>query len=635
MPALSRTLGLSLGLLVGLGAIVACGAHHGGSDSSEAAETASCSPEQQFAAFGKMVLQPVVPPRMFGGLDLANGDDWKGLTIDDAQKSLCAANPIAEVDEADKDPNSPTQQVGWGVAPNYQVVVEYDKTSRKIDFFQLNAGYQGTLDFKSRPTSLTDPSKPNPFGQHTYQIGVDRPILRDGAPMLLTWRSCGSSDGTDSADCLDKQATELFDALMFTFAPELPSTQGNCRAEQVCLARNFGGGEGVIGARPLGMYFHIPNIAVPQPAASTPDYLYGFVVKTMPFSRAEMLLKLDDEGPVATATGLGQRSANCTMKLGTSLDGFLGDCVQVMNDATQNGLLKQKALGGAQRVVTTSGTSATGTWLLDMNGIHPNFESQRFDETAPVGSSRATELALDIRSTGTLKNELGADGQFAFAGTHLVYREYARLVQDFLQAQMDPSLPRFKLGAPECLLSGDPAKWHPAKGCTGMEQFMYPGGSPQSDPLSLGAANFFGFGSVLRPGDPVGVFCADANKQAFCGLEDPAAGPVLGLSGALFDTTRQHVIAVLGSGNEASVPAPAKDNNTYLQLFAKALVKYYRAVPQSPTDLSQPAFDALTPADGDITVTPAGNDMAAVKYKNRFEMSLAVKAANVQKMTFR
>jgi hypothetical protein len=591
---------------------VACTSESEQSDSDLAASSraVACTAEQQLSAYNHMIEQPIVPPRMFAGVDAANGDNWAGLAIGDAEQTLCQSNPISEQDGL--------QTAGWGVAPNYQVVVEYDKTTRKIDFYQLNVGYKGTLDFASRPTALDDPSKPNPFGRHTYSIGVGRSVLRDGQPWALNWQN------------IDPQATEMFDALMFTFAPELKSTQKSCKAEGTCLARSDAEDGAIFGARPLGIYLHVSDVAG---SPSSPDYLYGFPVKILPFSGAEMMLKLDDEGPLAIANGLGDHGSNCTMKIGMPLQSFLGDCVEVVSDPQKNELLKKKALGNPQRVVTSSGSAASGTWILEAAGVHPNFDSERFAETAPAPTARATELSLDVRATGKIRNEYSADGsRMTLAATTAIYREYARLVQDFLHAKMDAALPRYPVGDAHCLLAAgaDPSTWAPARGCTGMEQFFTPTDAERK-----------GISTALKPGAPRAIFCADPGAFNHCG--DPVCDDTgttctddkLGLKGSLWDGTRAHVIAVLGGGDASAVPAEARETTTYVRIWTKALVKYLRVAAQAPADLSSPSLDALTPSDEDITIETIQGELVRVKFQNKLEMRLLPGSGDVQSITFR
>jgi hypothetical protein len=632
--------GLALGIL---GLVMACSTSADQTGSDTAANTAAaCSPE----LFGRMLNEPIRPPRMIAGLDLAGGDAWTGLTLQDAERTLCQSAPIAsEQQNQDQDPLTTTLQAGWGVNGNNVVQVDYNKVSRKIEAYQIHEGYRGTLDFASRPTSLSDPSKPNPFGSHRYSIGIGRPVLRDGQTWELNWKKACDPTRPDIMDCWEKQATEMLDALLYTFAPDLPSTQESCIREQTCLARSYSTGEAVFGARPLGIYFYVPSVLVPQPAPSTPGYIYGFTLKQTAFSHADMMLKLDGEGPVATARDIGDRAprATCTMKIGMPFQQFMSDCVQVLRDPSANDFLAKKVLGNAQRSIVTAGTAAAGTWLLDVSGPNPNFSSERFDETTPPVTSHATELTFDVRSTGEVLNEYAADGQFTFAGTGSVLGEYARLTQQFLHAKMDPQLPRFSLGAPECLLpeNADAATWRPARGCTGMEQFITPvDPSTTSDSnlrtVSVGASRALSLGirTVLKPGDPSAVFCADPGKFNFC---RGGEGELHGLMGPLWDTTRQQVVKVLGGGNEASLPAEARDTKVYVQLFTRALVKYLRAASQAPApiELSRPAFDALAPSDADITIENVGGDAIVVKYLDKLEYRLLATSGNVQHITFR
>jgi hypothetical protein len=604
-----------LPMLAILGCVsAACSAKSDDADSSNAAATNganACSAEGQLAAYNKMITQPIVPPRMFAGIDMANGDSWPGLKIEDAAKTLCGANPMSV--------DGTSQQAGWGIAPNYQVVVEYDQTTHLINFYQLNAGYKGTLDFKSRATSLENPGAPNPFGQHTYSVGVDTPILRDGQPWPINWTDFTS---------LDPQMTEMFDALMATFAPELPSTQKNCRAEGSCLARQANG-EAYFGARPLSIYLHLADLSG---AANSPDFIYGFGVKSLPFSNAAVMVKLDDEGPVASALGIGDEKKTCTMKLGMDLPAFLNSCVAVMNDPHQDELLTKKFLGGAHRIVTTGPDGeASGTWEMAAAGTHPNFSSVRFDESGPGAESKATELTIDVR-TQKILNEYAADGQMTLAASSLIYQEYARTLQALVQSKMDASLPRYALGDAHCQLATgqDPATWHPASGCTGLEELLVPT-----------AGDTQGYTTLLKPGTANAQFCADIGTYNHCGFDicddqgNNCVPDKLGRYGSLWDGAKQQVVAVLGGGNEASLAPELRDVNMYVALWAKALVKYLRAAPQSPTDLSSPTLAGLAPADSDITVTPGANGAVSVKYLTKLEVSLNPTSGDISAITFR
>jgi hypothetical protein len=568
------------------------------------------------------VTRPIVPPKDFGGLDLRGGDGWTGLTFTDAQKPnvLCQATPAGTDDDH--------LVAQWGDAG--EISVEYLVSTNVIDFVQLNAGYVGTLDFHSRTDadSQTMFGHPNPFKQHTYQWAPGQPVRRDGVPWLLNW-------GTTALD--DKQATEMFDALMATFAPELTGDQDSCSTAQTCLVR-LTGVEGVFGARPLGMYFHIPVVNAPQPAASTPDYLYAFYVKLMPFSTSEMFLKLDKDGPISTARGLGDKKTTCTQKLGMSYADFLGNCVTVKNADADNQFLVGKLLGGMAHTKEV--------FNLSVQGIDTDFASSIIgddkviaDDWKPTATDKIYHFNMDIRASGKLLNEYSEDGNtFTFGATGAIYREYARRTQADIQRMMktwDPSFTPHNIGDPACLMGAkdDPNKWGPgkehgpAKGCTGFEQFVTPGERTTPDgagidkgvrTISIGAraqADPFDFNSALKPGDPVGVFCVDpspnpdgkdigdsctadsecwsmscsgddgkktcdditTNYFKHCGgTGDPGA------SGPILDASYNRVIDYLGGGNPLNVPPTLRDRKYYFQQLGFAIVKYLHAAGNSP-----------------------------------------------------
>src|SRR5437868_1538376 len=43
-----------------------------------------CTGEQKAARWAEMVRQPIVPPRVAAGIDLAGGNDWHGITVEEA-----------------------------------------------------------------------------------------------------------------------------------------------------------------------------------------------------------------------------------------------------------------------------------------------------------------------------------------------------------------------------------------------------------------------------------------------------------------------------------------------------------------------------------------------------------------------
>ena len=598
----------------------------------------ACSGPVKHARWADMVNKPVIPPKSFGGLDLRGGDSWTGLKFTEAQKTLCQATP------AGTDP--PDHLVAqWGDAG--EVTVEYLISTNTIDFVQLDAGYTGTLDFASRPDDVSQAAfgHPNPFGQHKYQWAVGQPVRRDGQVWLLNW--------TDPS--FNKQATEMFDALMYTYAPDLPGNQDDCKAAQTCLARITDGASGVFGARPLGMYFYVPTTAAPQPAPSTPSYLYAFYVKLMPFSTSRMFLKMDEEGPIATSPELGDRSpkVTCVQKLGQTYADFLDHCVNILQDQTKNKFTVGKLLGGLAHTKEV--------FNFTVQGIDADFASSIIGEDKVVGddwlpspTDTVYHFNMDIRASGMLLNEMDSvtdPKKNILAGTGAVYREYQRRTQADIVAMMkdwDPSFHEHAIGAPECMLgpNDDPSHWGPGKasgpapGCTGFEQMVTPGNHYTPDQagvdalarrMSVGgkaAKAPFAYNSALKPGDPNIKFCVDPppadggqkdtgeacqdknecwsksctdNKcddvtatyfQHCGGSDDP------GLEGAVLDASYNRVLDYLGHGDILKLPPALRDRKYYFQQLGFALTKYMLAAGGVGADKHRPDnLFALGPTD--------------------------------------
>lgn len=553
------------------------GARNGfGDDFNGTSRQEICSGAQKQKAWSQMVNEPLVPPRFIGGLDVAGGDLWPGLLFEDAEKKLCQSDALGTDGEG-------SLYASWGDAG--ELMVGYNLSNHKINFVQINQGYKGKLEFRSRPGSR--------FGQHTYAIGVGVPVTRDGKIFEIPW--------TNPAQ-LDEVATELYDAMMYTYAPDLPGDDVNCRASAACRAQGDGTGGGGFGARNIGMYLHVPSIHKPQPIPSTPDYLYLFPVKVLPFSNAEMFLKLDAEGPTAVARDLGDRTpkAQCHMRLGIEYGEFLNQCVTVLKDPKANEQAKNKLLGNLQHT--------SENFIFDVVGVNLDFTAEAIgdfdvvhDDWVPQPHDTATEFLIDIRANGKMLNEYSPDGKtFTFRATGAIYREYARLVQQDLHRRMKQmpnlkNLPQFPIGDKRCMLPDplpegfDIEHWHHPAGCTGMEQFITPAMPDTDDPninrVSVGpnVALALRFTTALKPGDPVAVFCADPGKFEHCG----GATDHVGFTSSLWDGTYKRVLDYLGDGNVFNLPPEARDRKYYFKIWAHAYIKYLKAAKLYPTDLSK------------------------------------------------
>ena len=224
---------------------------------SETANAKACTDANKAQLVAQMLTQPITPPRHGAGLDLAGDDAWSGLSKATVESRYCAG--IADGADDPSQPNALSYFI-WGSDGNsYPVEAGFD-ASGKLGFIEFNRGYTGGVDFKSRD------------GQHTYSLRIGQPIRKDGQPLAIDWADTASYQAS---------ATELTDALVASFAPDLPAIEGNCVTAHRCLAvempktENDDGGI-LVGARDVSFYVHLPAANVTASGPSTPDYFYLF-----------------------------------------------------------------------------------------------------------------------------------------------------------------------------------------------------------------------------------------------------------------------------------------------------------------------------------------------------------------------
>ncbi len=106
-----------------------------------------------------MVAQPIIPMQGGGGLDMRGGDDWSGLTVDEAQSPdmLCQALYYGDGIAA------------WG--DYYELITWWDTQTRVIDSMMMRSGYIGTLE-----TEEAD-------GGTVFTFEVNEPIMKGTTPL--------------------------------------------------------------------------------------------------------------------------------------------------------------------------------------------------------------------------------------------------------------------------------------------------------------------------------------------------------------------------------------------------------------------------------------------------------------------
>jgi hypothetical protein len=174
--------------------------------------------------------QPMIPPASYAGLELSQGSNPKGLTIDEANADGCVVFDPVDL------PTDGTSWSGAGYRPAHwgtgEITASYNVESRVIHRIVLGGQLQGTVAFQSRPGGR--------YGDHSYVARIGS-VTRDGQPFPIGW-----------AGLPDTSLDELYDALVATFAGGTPAVP-DCEMSGDCLAYDDADGP-AFGVRPLGFY---------------------------------------------------------------------------------------------------------------------------------------------------------------------------------------------------------------------------------------------------------------------------------------------------------------------------------------------------------------------------------------------
>ncbi len=578
-----------------------------------------CDAATEAKIWKSMVQAPMKPPRNIGLIDLAGGDTWQGLTIEAAEKIQCQS-----ANEGDAFGDG-TQYNQWG--NNGELGCDYNVSNHKIYFCNAWPGYVGTMAFTSRD------------GAHKYTVPIQTAtIQKDSKNFPLDWNLSGFNQNPK----FDAELNELYDALIATYAPGLPSNS-NCQGTGSCIVGNFGD-VAYMFFPALGVGWWIASLAAGQPTCSTINRVDEYLTKTLPYSLANPILKLDAIGPLGPAGTLSHGPAACNLQMGLTFENFTNNCVQVDGSTASNAVENNKLLGGL--------THDTESWTFDVQGVDLNFRDQSLgatsivtDQDMPHATDVAVNFDVDQSTLGVLANDFTNDDPTQpqdWHGAGLVYLEYARLVQENLN-QYIPVANQHPLGDPACLWpsSPPPANWAPAPGCTGFEGFITtapvastgtcpivaPATTPDftqcvngfgSDNLALGYQALYvnvGLQLGLKPGHPKASFCWDANGNLALDANGnflPTSGyqncPLPpNSSGDLISTSYAQVLYVLGGGNVANLPPDVQDVRFFWKQYATALVKYLKVAGTAHENAID--IDERTPGPGNLyTYTSVDSD---------------------------
>jgi len=477
--------------------------------------TTLCSTDFKRQRWAWMLTQPVIPPRFYAGIDLAGGDQWKGLPINVAEAppsdpnadggGLCQSVPLGAGGTCPSGFGACNQNY-WG--NNQEVGFSWNVATHILDQMTINLGYTGQFATAKFPDNT---------GQvHSYTISPGDVVRRDGQPYLLDWSgdpkqqitnifnagmaSFASIAGIawDTSDCMSDttcatgevcQCTHDTNNPMQCAASNPDGSKGgkcgdaNCGSDGFCL---ISAGTWIFGIRPIALYVQ-GTAGVPQPALSTPTGFYNFWVKWEPFSYLAQNVELGPNGPTTYGkpTGATNAMANCQQHIGQTFSDFTQNCVQVHGDTGKPNSVDDVNLNK----VVNGLTHDQEHWTANVLGVNQNFTSLKVahnpsivvqDNDTPQPGDVAQDWTYDIRARGHTDNDVNpGTGATEYRASSLIFIEWARLMMNDIAKIVgnDPTT-----GKPHIL--GDGCTGFDATGapnfvkdktCSGIEGLIVPG----------------------------------------------------------------------------------------------------------------------------------------------------------------
>jgi len=163
-----------------------------------------CTDAEVAERWAAMVAEPILPMIGSAGLDMRGGEEWAGLTIEQAQEPerLCQAIYY-----------DATGVAAWG--DYFEVIAFFDPTTRQINDLLVTPGYLGVID----------------AGDFVFEI--NEPIMRRGVAL-------SRGDGSTFDPKTDDNMRDMDRALIRAFRPGLDADQVDCIEAGACYVIDSG-----------------------------------------------------------------------------------------------------------------------------------------------------------------------------------------------------------------------------------------------------------------------------------------------------------------------------------------------------------------------------------------------------------
>jgi hypothetical protein len=461
----------------------------------------TCTAAQRKAIWTDNFTMPIIPnPGLGAGLDLAGGphgggiagydpncltaakcsptgsppvfnynsataiEPWTGVTLDQAEVLLCAALTPASPFGA----SSAQGWAGWGESD--EVNVFYNLNSRQLTDIFFFPGYVGNMVGVCTPGTAGVPA--GAIGgcttKTTYTISMYNNVYmtqqvegQAAENIILDWNTSPNTN---------KYANLIYEALREVYLPNFPA-DFDCVAAGHCIIDNNLTSDGILFFTPFNLAIFVANtVATTSVGTSVPLFIDVGVTKILPFSPAQVTLKLDSQGqgPVAYASAavLGApATGDCTYSLGMpygaqgSAGTFEGDCVQPyppggtspsgVSGATLNQVAQAKLVGAIAH--------SDETYEFDIEGVDPQFTATLSPTTViadgqlPGSNDVAYQLNIDQFVLGPMANDYTNNDSTQpkdWHGIGLLTLAWAEQVQTYMSANYGVNT---DLGDPYCL----------------------------------------------------------------------------------------------------------------------------------------------------------------------------------------